>query len=91
MNTDARGDSRLDWQSAHFGFPDGSRMYTVGWMTMYLRTSKSNPELRDDGSWKPADGAVDAWFGVHEQLKPRMLAIISDDLNHPEFPYNLPL
>ncbi|KAG8217370.1 hypothetical protein J3R82DRAFT_5465 [Butyriboletus roseoflavus] len=62
----------IDWCSAHFGCPDGSRFHTSGVAKHYLRCFRSNPTKGDDGVWQ-ARQSVDVSMGVIADLKPKLL------------------
>lgn len=70
--------SRIDWCSAHFGFPDGSKFHTAGFWTDYLRAFKSNPVKGVDGNWHTRHGSIEISFGVPPELKPRVLDIFAE-------------
>ena len=70
--------SRIDWCSAHFGFPDGSRFYTPVFLKNYLRVLKSNPVKGIDGIWHARQGSIDISLGVSSELKSRVLEILAE-------------
>ena len=70
--------SRIDWCSAHFGFPDGSKFYSPVYWKNYFRALKSNPEKGVDGNWHTRQGCIDISLGVPPELKPRVLEILAE-------------
>lgn len=72
---------RIDWCSAHFGCPDGSRFHSTGMGKHYIRSFRSNPTKGDDGVWQ-ARQSVDVSMGVTAELKPRLLEILARGVQH---------
>ncbi|KAH7889859.1 hypothetical protein F5I97DRAFT_603544 [Phlebopus sp. FC_14] len=70
----------IDWCSAHFGFPDGSRFHTAGLAKYYFRPFRSNPVKGADGIWHRRQGFVDISMGVPTELKPKILKTLADGL-----------
>lgn len=71
--------SRIDWCSANFGFPDGSKFHTSGFTKFYFRPFKSNPVKGVDGAWHARQDSIDISMGVPTELKSRMLDILNRD------------
>ena len=69
---------RIDWCSAHFGFPDGSRFYAPAFKKNLLRAFTSNPVKGADGIWHARQGSIDISLGVSLELKPRVLEILAE-------------
>ena len=69
--------SRIDWCSANFGFPDGSRYHDDDFMNFHLRTVKSNPMKGADGIWHSRQGSIDISIGLPAELKLRILDILA--------------
>ncbi|KAL4069073.1 hypothetical protein J3A83DRAFT_4401226 [Scleroderma citrinum] len=67
----------VDWCSAHFGFPDGSKFHTSGVTKFYFRPFKSNPVKGVDGIWHSRQGSIDISMGVPTELKSRILDVLS--------------
>lgn len=62
----------IDWCSAHFGCPDGSRFHSTGVAKLYLRCFRSNPTKGEDGVWRTRH-SVDVSMGVMAELKLKIL------------------
>ena len=72
---------RIDWCSAHFGCPDGTRFHTSGVHKLFLRCFRSNPVKGDDGVWQ-ARRSVEISMGVPAGLKPKLLETLSRGVRH---------
>ncbi|KAL4079456.1 hypothetical protein J3A83DRAFT_4209798 [Scleroderma citrinum] len=67
----------IDWCSAHFGFPDGSKFHTIGVYNIFVRPFISNPVKGVDGIWHSRQDSIDVSMGVSAGLKSRMLDILA--------------
>lgn len=81
--------SRLDWRSAHFGSPEGTRFFTTGVNNQYLRVFRSNPPGPNVDASIASANAVDICFGVPDALESRVMNMLDTELGSPDFPRNL--
>ena len=65
---------RIDWHSAHFGFPGKTYFYTSGIEDRYIRIFRSNPP-RDSGE------SLDVLFAISSNVKDEVLGELVAGLN----------
>ncbi|KAI8998910.1 hypothetical protein BD414DRAFT_476401 [Trametes punicea] len=81
----------VNWRSAHFGYPQGTRFHTSGLSDRYVRVFLSNPEA-DGGSVAGEDQSaqtLDVFFAVANAVKGKIMDIIATELEAATFPFNV--
>ena len=86
---------RIDWHTAHFGYPTRTRFHTSGINERYIRVFFSNPDHnrgapeieRPDAS--DTGRLLDVFFAINSRIRDNVHNNIVSDLSNPVFPENL--
>ncbi|OJT14189.1 hypothetical protein TRAPUB_9300 [Trametes pubescens] len=84
---------RINWRSAHFGYPHATRFHTSGLNDRYLRVFSSNPASTAANSLSDYnvtdDDSLDVFFAIARDLRDKVVETIELELQAPNFPYNI--
>lgn len=73
--------SRWPVGTNHFGYEGKTRIYWYGSVSeRYFRLWRANPVKRADGTWDSYNGGADVMFALKNDLKPKFLEIVAQDM-----------